>query len=210
MKRILVMKQSGMAIMAAIVLAASAQAQCNTVAETSDGAWTNHMVFGNIVGPANPGTAINWPGQKCATKFVASGSHTICTAELRLFSYYGVHTTNYAYSIRAAVYSDSGGTPGSLVGTASDSVAATNVATLPLNATAAQWETTGVTLFTNMSASLTSGTTYWLMLEPTAALGAVDYPVHWKATGNTVSNMVNYISGAPQFYHATGRFRLFR
>jgi hypothetical protein len=150
-------------------------AACTTVAETSFGTWDNHGVC--TVDSVN-----TW--QKIATKFTASASYTVCSAELYLFSFSKAYPTNYYHSFRVAVYSHNAGAnePNALVGTASDYVPALNIASTNSDG-ALSWSNTPSTSFTGLSASLTSGTTYWLVLEPNVTLASTNFPVLWKATG---------------------------
>ncbi len=187
-------------------------AACTTVADAVSGEWVNHAGTGNICGPPNGATAM-WEYQKAATKFVAGSSYTACSAELALFSYSGVHATNYYHSLRVGIYTDGGNEPTTLVGTPSDWVPALSVGTAPLNAQAITWSNTAPTTFTGLNASLTSGTTYWLVLEPNVTIAATNYPVHWKAAA-AGGEFKMYRSGA---WNASGLysthsciFRLFK
>jgi hypothetical protein len=87
-----------------------------------------------------------------ATTFVAASSYTVCKATIRMKTASG---TGSSYNMQAAIYSNNGGTtfPNALVGTASGNINANTV-----NATEAD------ITFTGMSASITSGTTYWLVI----------------------------------------------
>lgn len=113
----------------------SAGGACSTTRETKTGATTGSATW--------DGSFPQW-----ASKFSASATYTACKAVLRLSQSGGTDT------MRVGVFADSAGEPGAQVGSWSDSI---NVTT----ATGSEGDVT----FSNMSASLTSGNTYWLVLE---------------------------------------------
>jgi len=85
-----------------------------------------------------------------AGNFTAGSTYTLCKLTMRMSK-----TGTPAGTITAAIYSDAAGNvPGSQVGTASDAVTATTLATGEGNVD-----------FVNLSASLTSGTVYHIVLK---------------------------------------------
>ena len=82
------------------------------------------------------------------SQFTAAGTYTICSAVLRIKN---VDAT--AGNLTVAIYSNASGLPGTLVGTASANVAATSITASSQNVT-----------FSGISASLTSGTIYHVVV----------------------------------------------
>jgi hypothetical protein len=201
------------------LLATYANADCVTLAQSNLGSWDDVLTTGNLAGPANPGTSLNEEAfQKNATKFTASASYTVCAVSLPLFSYVTVHPTNYYHSLKVGIWSHNAGSdePNALVGTASDSVPASTVPSCSLNALASCWNSTANVTFSNMSASLTSGTTYWIVLEASPSpLAATNYPVAWKSTGTAGLRKGVRVGGSAWFDYPdgdsdTGQFQLLR
>ncbi len=92
-----------------------------------------------------------------AYNFTAGSSYTLCKLTLRL-----AKVGTPAGNVLAAIYTNSGSNlPGTQVGTASDAVAATTLATSEGNID-----------LSNLSASVTSATVYWIVVKTTQGTGA--------------------------------------
>lgn len=85
--------------------------------------------------------------------FVAASSYTMCKIELSV-----IKIGTPSYTVTVSIYTDSADHPGTLVGTGS---AAVNVSTFGTSY--------GNITFTGMSASITSGTRYWYVMQATSA-----------------------------------------
>lgn len=94
-----------------------------------------------------------------ACKFVASNSYTACSVSV-VVERIGSGST---YTVHASIYSHDSGSnqPNVLIGTSSDEVALSSFNT-----------SYGLVTFPNMSATLVSGTTYWIVLRITVADGS--------------------------------------
>jgi len=109
-----------------------------------------------------------------ASRFIATNNCTICALALLLRNVSGGTPTN---SIRLALYSDSGSTnPSTLVGSWTGWFAMSNVST-----TTTTWYTNA---FTGDSASLTAGSTYWIVMNY-SSLSPTYYPFVKSATFGT-------------------------
>lgn len=102
-----------------------------------------------------------------ACKFTAGGTYTITKADISAHK-----VASPVYDVKCAIYTDSSSVPGSLVGTASGNVNASTFSTSEATVT-----------FTGMSASLTSGTPYWVLLY--AVSGGNDFTNYtvWDSIG---------------------------
>lgn len=100
---------------------------------------------------------------RLATDFVAGASTTICALEVEIR-----RVGSPAGTITASIWSESVDAPGTLVGSASATVTASTLGT-----------SMSAVSFTGLSASITSGTTYFLVLEFSAAGTGSDY-VQWQ------------------------------
>lgn len=106
-----------------------------------------------------------------ASKIVPAASYTISKVGAPLFK-----TGSPTFSMTCAIYTDSSGAPGTLVGTASTAVVASTVpATLSTDVD-----------FTGISASVTSGTSYWVVIYKSSGTDnySVDY-VSWPFVNNS-------------------------
>jgi len=122
---------------------AVASASCDTEKDTETGTESNTFIAFRY-------TTTDW----VATKFTAGSTYTVCKIGM-----YMLRTeTPASFNITACIYSDDGGVgdaadPDSLVGTCSDTVAESTIGT-----------STGEIAHTNVSADLTSGTSYWVVV----------------------------------------------
>ena len=110
-----------------------------------------------------------------AQKFTAGSTYTLCQITLRLKRGYGSPT----YTYYASIYSDSSGTPGSMIGSEksiSGSVVTSSEADVA---------------FTGYSTSIVNGTVYWVVLR-TANVDVNNY-VEWCGAG---SGTTKYSSNA--------------
>jgi hypothetical protein len=89
------------------------------------------------------------------SSFVASCSTTVAGATVRL-SYPNGNSLDGSFQLQCLIYSDSGGSPGSQIGTGSAGVLANTIGSVEQDV-----------VFTGMSVSLTAGTTYWVVIRPT-------------------------------------------
>lgn len=107
---------------------------CNTLRQTKTGVTSEN--------------AISDGGQIAfASKFVASAAYTACKGVLRLSQSGGAGTMKFG------IFTDNAGEPGALIGSYSD----------PVNCSSPTGSEGDVT-FSNMSANLINGTTYWAVL----------------------------------------------
>lgn len=99
-----------------------------------------------------------------AQAFTASATYTACAADI-----YCSKTASPTFNLTLAIFTDSAGSPGTLVGSRSNAVAASALST------------TDGTLqsFTGLSASLVSGTAYWLILECSANPDVTNF-IEWE------------------------------
>ena len=86
-------------------------------------------------------------------KFTAGSSYTLCKLVLRVDK-----TGTPNYTLNAYIYTDNSGVPGTLVGTGSGNIATTGIGTSEADVT-----------FASMSAALTSGTVYWIVVKATGS-----------------------------------------
>lgn len=133
---------------------------CSTVAQTN-----SNFLEGTYVTLGNTYKYI-------ASVFTASNSHTICSI---VFSNANYRAIPQGYTVNAAIYTDSSGVPGSLVGTRSSEVA---------NSTLTEATTYGYATYPNMSASLTAGTRYWVVLTISGLLWADTVWFKWVSADN--------------------------
>lgn len=117
-------------------------AGCSTITDSATAATSATMGLGY-----NAGTTYN------AQSFVAGSSYTLCAVDVYL-----TKVSTPTYTLNAYIYSNVSSLPGSLVGTGSSNVSASTVAA-----------SEGAIKFSDMSASLTSGTTYWIVLKATGS-----------------------------------------
>ena len=82
--------------------------------------------------------------------FVAGSSYTVCAVEIQAYK-----VNSPTFLIKAAIFTDSSGSPGSLIGTASGTL---DTSTITATTTGEKYTLTG------LSADVTSGTTYWVVL----------------------------------------------
>jgi hypothetical protein len=111
-----------------------------------------------------------------ANKIVAGSTYTLCSVVLRMDKV-SSPTTNLV----AKIYSDSSGSPGTQIGSTSSSVASSSLPT-----------SEGDVTFSNMSSSLTSGTTYWIVVYIDASDNS-NYP-EWYWDGSIDSNHIQVSS----------------
>ena len=144
-------------------------ATCSTSTDTYDsGTSTSVFNFGNA-GP-----------RYFAWRHVSGSTHVQCSIDVALSK-----AGTPSGTLTAAVYSDSGSdTPGSIIGTASDSVGQASVG-----------ETKGTIAFTGMSASKTSGTTYWRVLVITSAGDGSNYYVIHAANHSVGESIMSSTDG---------------
>lgn len=116
-----------------------------------------------------------------ACKFVAGATYTCTKIGLNL-SKTGAPNTN----MTAAIYSTSSDLPNAQVGTASGTVSTTTV-------TGSETEIA----FTGVSASLTSGTTYWVVLTEAGNTGASDYITWNYVTQNLTGHNITHATTCP-------------
>lgn len=121
---------------------AAGGAACSTQKDTVGGT-TNDF---DVVGADTDYTYVGW-------QFTAGSNYTLCMTRLRLKK-----TGSPTFTVKAYIYTNSAGAPGTQVGTES---AAFSVSTLTTTEADAD--------FTGMSAALTSGTVYWIVLVATGA-----------------------------------------
>lgn len=144
----------------------SLSASCATSKDTHGGTATG-----------NDGMFLFGGGNKyIGTHFVAGTTYTVCSAVVRG----GKAGTGGSMNISAEIWSDSSGLPGTIVGTASATILGSSFPSSEADVT-----------FTGMSASITSGTTYWLVCHADATSDNTNYPlwyyVGFDATGDEVS-----------------------
>lgn len=106
------------------------------------------------------------------TKFTAPGSVTIHTAELRMDRF----GTVPAGTMTAAIYTNSSGHPGTLIGSASTSIDRT---TIPTSET---W-----LAFEDISASISNGVDYWVVLYASSAETGGSIRWYWE-NGSAAKN----------------------
>lgn len=127
-----------------------------------------------------------------ASEFTPTNSYTLCTVKLRLYA-----VGSPSGNLKAYIYAESAGLPTTLVGTGSDTVAASSVPS-----------TNTVVTFSNMSASLTSSTKYFVVLE-NSVVNSSNY-IGWDAvslSGNTAksgdgSTWADYASDRTLYFEA--------
>jgi len=127
--------------------------------------------------------ATKWLGNVSGRKYYGSGfvvgsteddqsgaddNYTICKAIVRMYTSADSPSNN----VRACVYDNNGGEPGSLVGTCSDWVVGSTISTSEQDVS-----------FENMSADVVNGTTYYLVLE-VSAVGTPYYLLAVESSGN--------------------------
>ena len=156
---------------------------CSTSADTVTGTTSSTYSIGQFGGQRGKGMP-----------FVAGGSYTICSATIRLSK-----TGTAAFNLHAYIYTNVSSLPGAQVGTGSASVAASSVGSTEQDV-----------VFSGMSVSLTSGTTYWLCLVPDSFDGS-NY-INWAAsTGSlTIAEYNGSIWDAFTTFAASGKFTLYR
>lgn len=98
--------------------------------------------------------------------FVAAATTTICRAEADLIQF----GTAAAGTLQAKIYTDSAGSPGTLIGSASDTVDRTTIDNMAFEFVS----------FQNMSASLTASTTYWFILQASSVDTNGSNCILWK------------------------------
>jgi hypothetical protein len=114
-----------------------------------------------------------------ACQFTAGGTYTITKADISAHK-----VASPVYNVICAIYTNSAGAPGSLVGTASGTVNAATFSTSEATVT-----------FTGMSASLTSGTVYWVVLyAPSGGNDFTNYTV-WDSTAGGANG--SFIAASP-------------
>lgn len=86
-------------------------------------------------------------------QFTAGSSYTLCAVTLRLRKV-GTPT----FTLNAKIYTNNAGSPGTLVGTGSNNFSISSLTT-----------SDGDASFTGLSASLTSGTVYWIVIQSTGS-----------------------------------------
>jgi len=136
---------------------------CTTTADT---------LSGTTVGTVDCG------GSKyIATSFVAGSSYSVCKAVVRLKTASG---TGSSYTLQCAIYSNNGGTtfPSALVGTASATINANTVTSSEADFT-----------FTGMSASLTSGVTYWIVIISSSEFNTT--PASWAYVSSAGTHAIS-------------------
>ena len=128
---------------------------------------------------ANNGSAsvCNNSNKYVGQQFTADGTYTACKVDVNLQKV-GTPSVNLDVSI----YTDNAGVPGTLIGTASDVIASSTISTSPTTYT-----------FVNMSASLTSGTLYWIVLHASAGVDNSNYII-FVGTGGSSPNTSPYAS----------------
>lgn len=103
-------------------------------------------------------------------QFTAGSSYTLCAVTLRLRKV-GTPT----FTLNAKIYTNNAGSPGTLVGTGSNNFSISSLTT-----------SDGDAAFTGLSASLTSGTVYWIVIQSTGSPNDFsDYGIVSGAFGST-------------------------
>ncbi len=147
--------------------AAAGGGSCSTTRDTLSGTIGDARVVGQYF-------------DKRAVQFTAGGTYTICKAVLKLAKV-GSPT---GYNLSVQIYTDSAGSPGTQVGTGSGNLDAGTLTTSPTFSDAE---------FTGMSASLTSGTTYWLVVSIDTVVDGNQ--VNWGSSGYS-RNQAYYLTGS--------------
>lgn len=111
-----------------------------------------------------------------ATTFLAGSSYTVCKAIVRMKTASG---TGSSYTMTCAIYSNNGGTtyPSAIVGTGSGTINANTVNAVEADIT-----------FTGMSAALSSGTRYWVVVISASEFNST--PAGWAAMSQTQTHGV--------------------
>lgn len=121
---------------------ASTSGGCSTLADSVTGTSAGNESLGSFSSSTYKGG-----------NFTAASSYTLCSVTLRLAKVSSPTQTAYA-----AIYTDNSGVPGTLVGTQS------------ANSSMSGWSASeGDVTFTGMSAAITSGSVYWIILRASAA-----------------------------------------
>lgn len=111
-----------------------------------------------------------------AGQFTAGSTYTICAVTLRIRKV-GTPT----FTLNAYIYTNNAGNPGTLVGTGSDNFSISSLST-----------SDGPAAFTGLSASLTSGTVYWIVVKATSAPN--DFTNYGYVSGANGSNTFKHSS----------------
>lgn len=130
---------------------------CNTSKDSQGGTINNNA----------PNDTYLWIGWN----FVAGSTYTLCKIDVRVTK----NGTPPAGNATVAIYTNNSGEPGTQVGTGSDGVDVSTIGT----------DTDFNHTFSNLSASLTNGTTYWVVLKtPGPPSGSDDeLRLHYSFTG---------------------------
>lgn len=155
---------------------------CNTSQESSTGSTSSYVNIGSL-----GGGGYNWR----AIKFTADATYTACKVVARL-----AKVGSYSVNLTARIYDDSSGSPGSVVGTASSTLATSGIGSSEQDVT-----------FTDLSASLTSGTTYWLSINASAAGDASNY-IQWFYVFDADNGVEKYSSNGTAWNADSSNARL--
>jgi hypothetical protein len=155
-----------------MTLAASAQllttadglATFKPKAASGGGCSTTYLTYTNISTAATLYMGYSPDFQKGGFTFIPTNSFTVCSADIACYK-----TGSPNFGVKVSIYSDSSGLPGTLIGSSSYGVSTATFGT-----------TEAVQHFTGMSAAVTSGTQYWVVVE-------------WDGTGTFDLGYANYI-----------------
>jgi hypothetical protein len=164
----------------AVVGASSTPAGCTTGAESCAASTTSS--YGCLQSSAQV---------YLASKFVAEATETVCSAVLRMKRSTDTDPTHsynvYIYSNSCTTCDRSDDNVGSVVGTGS-----TNSITYAANLTTTEADVT----FTGISASITSGEVYWVVLKGTGTVDSTNYGLWGCSTGCTTKDFRRDADGA--------------
>lgn len=125
---------------------------CDTLAESCTSGSGSGYSLGNIS-----------TRKYLSTRFTTSASRSICKIACSLQS-----VGSPTFSVNAYIYTDNNGEPGSVVGTGSSAVSASSIPTSFSDVE-----------FSNVSATLSSGTVYWVVLV-CSSVGDTENKLRWQ------------------------------
>lgn len=129
-------------------------------------------VTGNPTG-TQPSLGLNSGDVYDAFNFVAGSTYTLCKITMQMGN-----QGSPTFTMTASIYTDNAGSPGTLIGTASSSVNASSLSNSFASIN-----------FVSLSASLVSGTTYWVVFKQTGSANDSANCVRWGAlTGSTFAS----------------------